>query len=45
MVAEKKKAKNKGNEIHLVLHVPKTASIYWPSSSTVVNPCLMQEQL
>lgn len=44
-IAEKKKAKNKGNLKHLVLHFPGKASTKSPSISAVVNPSLMQEQL
>lgn len=44
-IEEKKKAKNKGNLKHLVLHFPETASTKSPWVSAFVNPSLMQEQL
>lgn len=44
-IEEKKKAKNKGNVWHLLLHFPETASTKSPSVSAFVSPCLMQEQL
>lgn len=42
---EKMTTMNKGNLQHFVSHIPDLASIKSPSTSEVVNPSVMQEQL
>lgn len=45
IIIEKKIAMKKGNLWHFESHSSAVASINSPSSSTVTNPTLMQEQL